>query len=371
MDWKKLLEASVIPPMPKKKDWKIASVGAGDIVNKCHQAAYQKAGFYTAAISSRTRERAEEVAKRYQIPRVYTDWRQMLENPEIEVVDIALPPHVQIEVIKKCCEQKHHIRGILCQKPAAMSAKEARLMEELCREAGITAAVNHNMRYDQSIRALKTALDQKWLGRVVLATIEMRARSEWQRFFEQYGMLEIFNMGIHHIDVMRFLFGTPDKITAVCRPNPSVDFPHKDGVSQYNMLYRDGLIVSVLDDDFAGPLPGTGCEQDIAIRWRIEGTEGMAEGTIGWPFFPQLVPSTFRMTSQHTGSGWIQPQWETTWFPDAFAGTMADLLIALENKSAPGIPLADSIQTLKCVEACYQSIKEERVIPIPGEKVKK
>lgn len=62
MDWKKLLEASVIPPMPKKKDWKIASVGAGDIVNKCHQAAYQKAGFYTAAILSRTRERAERVA---------------------------------------------------------------------------------------------------------------------------------------------------------------------------------------------------------------------------------------------------------------------------------------------------------------------
>ena len=132
MDWKDLFEKMAVWPMPMKKDWKIASVGAGDIVNKCHQAAYQKAGFHTVAISSRSRERAERVAKRFEIPLVYTDWSKMLENPEIEVVDIALPPHVQIEVVKKCCEQNQHIRGILCQKPAAMSAREAQQMRRMC-----------------------------------------------------------------------------------------------------------------------------------------------------------------------------------------------------------------------------------------------
>lgn len=366
MDWKGSFEEFVIPPMPEKKDWRIASVGAGDIVNKCHQAAYQKAGFHTVAISSRNRERVKKAAEQFKIPSVYTDWAEMLENSAIEVVDIALPPHVQIEVVKKCCEQKDHIRGILCQKPAAMSAEEAHLMDQMCQDAGITIAVNHNMRYDQSIRALKLSLDKGYLGKPVLATIEMRARSEWQRFFEQYGKLEIFNMGIHHIDAVRFLFGTPDKINAVCKPNPSVDFPHKDGISQYNMLYQKGLMVSVLDDDFAGPKPDTGCEQDIYIRWRVEGTEGLAEGTIGWPFFPELVPSTFRITSKHLGGEWIRPEWKTTWFPDAFAGTMGDLLIALEKKSEPSIPMADSVRTLECVEACYQSIKEERTITVMG-----
>lgn len=365
MKWKEAFEEIVISPLPMNKDWKIASVGAGDIVNKCHQTAYQKAGFHTIAISSRNEKRAKRVAETFKIPLVYTSWEKMLENPDIEVVDIALPPHVQIEVVKKCCEQNQHIRGILCQKPAAMSAEEARLMEQMCAEAGITVAVNHNMRYDQSIRALKLSLDQGLLGKPVLATIEMRARSEWQRFFEQYGRLEIFNMGIHHIDVMRFLFGTPHKVNAVCKPNPSVDFLHSDGISQYNLLYKNGLIVSVLDDDFAGPHPGTGCEQDIYIRWRVEGTEGLAEGTIGWPFFPELVPSSFRITSKRAGSKWIEPKWKTTWFPDAFAGTMGDLLIALENKREPGIPMADSVRTLECVEACYRSIEEERTITLP------
>ena len=362
MSWKEKLERVAEPSFPDKTDWNIASVGSGDIVEKCHQAAYRKVGFHTEAIFSRKREKAQRVADHYEIPKVYTDWEKMLEDPAIDIVDIALPPHMQLEVVRKCCRENDHIRGILCQKPAAMCAKDAVEIGRLCREAGITVAVNHNMRFDQSIRALKYTLEEGLLGKPVLATIEMRARSEWQRFYEQYGMLEIFNMGIHHIDTIRHLFGDPEKITAVYSRDPQVDFPHNDGFSQYNLIYPEGFFASVLDDDFAGPKEETGCAQDIYIKWRVEGTDGQAQGTIGWPFFPERIPSMFRITSKKIGRGWVTPMWETTWFPDAFAGTMADLLIAVENGAQPSIRPEDSAKTLACVEACYRSAKEERTI---------
>src|SRR5882762_4844761 len=93
--------------------------------------------------------------------------------------------------------------GILAQKPLAMSYGEARDCVELCRQAGITLAVNQNMRYDQSVRALKDVLRRGLLGEPVLATIEMRAIPHWMPWSEPLPSLSTFIMSIHHLDCFR------------------------------------------------------------------------------------------------------------------------------------------------------------------------
>jgi len=56
------LEATTLPDMPNKKDWKIGCIGSGFIMRDCHLVAYNNAGFSPYAISSRTKENAREVA---------------------------------------------------------------------------------------------------------------------------------------------------------------------------------------------------------------------------------------------------------------------------------------------------------------------
>ena len=97
----------------------------------------------------------------------------------------------------------------------------------------MTVAVNSNMRYDQSMRALKYVLDKGLLGDAVIATIEMRAIPHWQTFLQEYDKLEIFGMGIHHVDIFRYLFGDPESITCVCRTAPRTQFEHTDCITQY------------------------------------------------------------------------------------------------------------------------------------------
>ena len=82
-------------------------------------------------------------------------------------------------MIRQAIQHKSGLRGILAQKPLAMSYREARECVELCSRAGVTLAVNQNMRFDQSVRALKDILQRGWLGAPVLATIEMRAIPHW------------------------------------------------------------------------------------------------------------------------------------------------------------------------------------------------
>ena len=147
------LEQVVMPELPMRRDYRIGIIGAGFIVQGCHLVAYQKAGFCPYAITSRTGTRAKEAAGAFGIPNVYATWKELIDDPQVEILDIAVPPHVQPEIVRYACQRKH-IKGILCQKPIAMSTKDAREIARLGEEAGIPIAVNSNMRYDQSMRAL-------------------------------------------------------------------------------------------------------------------------------------------------------------------------------------------------------------------------
>ena len=347
-------------PSPKRKDWRIGCIGSGFIMADCHLVSYRNAGFNPIAIASRTPEHAEACAQRHGIPKVYRTWREMLQDDSLEILDIAYPPDQQLEIVQEAVKCKN-LRGILCQKPIEMSLENAREIVRLGEENGKVIAVNSNMRCDQSMRALKYLLDTKELGGPVLATIEMRAIPHWQEFLKQYDKLEIFGMGIHHVDSFRFLFGDPAEITCVCRTDPRSKFPHVDGITQYTFKYENDFMATSLDDVWAWPEDP--CEKDIYIRWRVEGTEGMAEGTIGWPMYPDRCPSTIRFTSKRH-SAWVAPQWDTVWFPDAFEGTMSGLLRAVEQGMEPEISARDNVRTIACVEACYRSIREKRTVAL-------
>ena len=357
-DIQKQLENATLPLLPRKRDLAIGCIGAGFIMNDCHLVAYRNAGFNPVAITSLTAEKREAAAKRHNIKKVYDTWQKLVDDTEIEILDIAVPPDVQMDILRYVTA-KNHFKGILVQKPAAMSLEEVREIASIGKVLGIPIGVNSNMRYDQSMRALKYALDEGFLGKPVLATIEMRAIPHWQEFLKKYPLLEIYSMGIHHIDIFRYLFGDPEKITAICRTDPRTQFAHRDGIVQFTYKYNDGFMATSLDDVWAWP--NEPCEKDIYIKWRVEGLEGMATGTIGWPVYPQRQPSTLKLTTKQA-SGWIEPHWDTVWFPDAFVGTMASLLRAVETGTKPEIDIEDNIKTIACVEACYASIREERTV---------
>jgi predicted dehydrogenase len=351
-----------LPRLPRRRDFRIGCVGAGFIMRDCHLVAYRQAGFNPVAIASRDPARAREVAALYQIPRCHASVADLLADPDIEVLDVAVPPDVQPEILREAARHGDHLRGILAQKPLALGVREARECVDLCRDRGIVLAVNQNMRYDQSVRALKDLLDRGWLGEPVLGTIEMRAIPHWMPWSERLPSLATFVMSIHHLDTFRYWFGTPDRVLASTRPDPRTRFPHRDGINLYILEYDNGLRASGWDDVWAGPAR-EGAAPDMAIRWRVEGTDGMARGTIGWPGYPARVPSTLDFTTRPSGT-WATPRWSEVWFPDAFVGTMAQLLCALEDGTEPEISGRDNLETIALCEAVYAAAQEHRVTTV-------
>ena len=346
-------------PQIRCRDFKIGCIGAGFIMADVQLSAYTMARFPVIAIASRRVEKAAEVANRWKIPTVHQTPRQLIEDPDVEIVDIAFPPDQQPELIRHALKQEH-VRGILAQKPLAMDFETAKALVEEAAATNKALSVNQNMRFDQSMRVLKQLLEGNELGMPVLGTIEMRAIPHWQPFLASYHRLTLLNMSIHHLDILRFLFGDPVEIYTAVRRDPRTKFDHTDGITVSTLKFPSETLAMTMEDVWSGPHEeGT----DIYIKWRVEGLDGVAKGTIGWPDYPTGSPSTLRYCSRTTTNGqWVQPSWETRWFPHAFAGVMEQLQYALKTGSAPFLSASDNLKTMALVEAAYRSIQEARAV---------
>jgi len=350
-----------LPLWPSRRDWGVGVVGAGFIVRDCHLPAYRDAGFRVAAITSRTEPKAREVAEARGVPRVHPTVEALLDDPGVEVVDVAVPPAEQPGVIRRILQHPRKVRGILAQKPLALSLAEARELVDGCESESVVLQVNQNMRYDQSVRALRWLLDRRILGDPVLATIEMRAIPHWMPWARDGRSLSTFIMSIHHLDTFRYWLGDPDRVLASTRPDPRTAFSHVDGINLIMLEYADGARASSWDDVWAGPAR-EGAATDLGVRWRFEGTEGLALGTIGWPSWPRREPSTIDYATRADEGNWRRPRWPESWFPDAFAGPMAGLLRAIETGEPPDISARDNLNTIALCEAVLAAATEHRVV---------
>lgn len=357
------LSLNYLPRLPRRKDHRIGCLGAGFIMRDCHLVAYRNAGFNPAAIASRDPARAREVAARHNIARAHDTYDALLADPDIDILDLAVPPDAQPALILAACRRQHPLKGILAQKPLALTLAEARDCVKACADAGVALGVNHNMRFDQSVRALKDLLSRGWLGEPVLATIDMRAVPHWMPWARGLRSLSTFIMSIHHLDTFRYWFGTPDRVLASTRPDPRTTFSHTDGINLYILEYEVGLRACSWDDVWAGPAK-EGVAGDIGIRWRVEGTGGLARGTIGWPGYPARVPSTLDYSTREHPGIWVSPRWDEVWFPDAFVGTMAQLLCAVEDGTEPEISGRDNLETIALCEAVFAAARDHKVVSV-------
>jgi predicted dehydrogenase len=374
------LGLNIHPTLPRRKDWRIGCLGSGFIMRDCHLVAYRNARFNPIAIASRNPEHAREVAGRHSIPTVHESIDALLADSQIEILDIAVPPDVQPDLLRRAVQLgKGRLRGILAQKPLAFSSAVARDLVKVCQDAGIVLAVNQNMRFDQSVRAARDILSRGWLGEVVLATIDMRAIPHWMPWAQGQTSLSTFIMSIHHLDTFRYWLGTPDRVLASTRTDPRTKFPHRDGINLYILEYDSGPRASAWDDVWTGP-SREGAASDISINWRVEGTDGLMMGTIGWPRYPDREPSTLIFSSNqkrvaealgvpekepgpaHVGGRWYRPKWDSVWFPDAFVGTMAQLLVAVENGTEPEISGRDNVETIYLCEAVLRAARDHEVV---------
>jgi predicted dehydrogenase len=333
----------------------IGVLGSGWIVRECHLPAYAKAGAEVVGIASRTAEHAAALAADHGI-RAFGGWEEMVDDPAVEVIDLAYPPDAQPSLIAEVVARDAGIRGILAQKPLAATLADAIEAVRVCEQRGVILAVNQNMRYDHSIRSLKRLLQEGMLGEPVMAQITMHARVGWMPYAARYTRKGMLIMSVHHLDAFRFLFGDPDGIVASTRGGVEGSGGGADEMATYALDYPGGLLAVAIDNTFSS--------LDQGIEWRVDGTGGTAKGSVGWPDHPGGSPSSLRFVGAEHPEQVLEPTWTARWFPDGFGGTMAELLDAVDSGSSPSISGRDNLATMALLEAAYSSAASGRRVAL-------
>jgi predicted dehydrogenase len=342
--------------LPAKTDYGIGIIGCGGIVNYAHLPAYRKAGFRVLACYDRDPDVATRTAGEHGIPRIASSIDDLLADPAIEIVDIAITPWDQPAVAAQAIAAGKHL---LCQKPLADRYGEAVQIVKLANERGVKLAVNQQMRWDAGIQVSKQLLDQGALGIPADARVEVSIRTPWDMWpwIAISRRLEITYHSIHYQDAMRYLFGDPDRVTSI-----HGRWPDQQEVGETRTLtvfhYLDDRRVTI-------DVNHHNWSDDAYARFRFLGTAGIITGTLGLLYdYPTGRVDTLSFASRAEPQTWHEAHLSTWWIPDAFVGPMASLMAAIHSDGDPLTSGADNLGTLRTVFASYWSAKEGRTVTV-------
>ncbi len=329
----------------------IIVIGAGGIVTDAHLPAYKIAGFKVHGIVNRTKARAEKVAADFGIPNVYNSVAEAVELAPANVVyDLTIMPEQYIETLNQLPDGS----AVLIQKPMGDDFKQAKEILELCRAKKLKAAINFQLRFAPFVSAAKYLIDAGLIGEVYDMEVRVTIKTPWEIFPHVivHPRLEIQYHSIHYVDLIRSFLGNPISVLAKTLKHPAKNLSSSRSTILFD--YGDTLhavINTNHDHDFGSK------HQESYIKW--EGTKGAIVAKIGLLMdYPHGVSDVFEYCIVEEGKSieWQTVKLEGSWFPEAFIGTMSNLMRYNEGSDEVlNTSVEDVIDTMAVVESAYQS----------------
>jgi predicted dehydrogenase len=198
---------------------KTAVIGTG-FMGRVHTEAIRRLGnVEVAMVAAENDELAASFGSQNSIPKMVTDYRQVLAAPEIEAVHICTPNALHHPIAKAAIEAG---KNVLCEKPLAMSAVEAKELVDLAAKKKVINCLNHNLRFYPVVQQMRAMIAAGELGdvRVVQGTYSQDwlvydTDWNWRIVAKENGPLRTMgDIGSHWMDMIMHLTGLP--ITALC-----------------------------------------------------------------------------------------------------------------------------------------------------------
>ena len=167
------------------------------------------------AIADLDPERLQEMGEKYGVDKRYAAGEEMLAQEELDVVSIATPNKFHKPLTIAALEAGCHV---LCEKPMAMNAGEAREMLAAAEKAGKRIMINFSYRFSEQSQALKDRVDAGELGDIYFARTIWHRRRGLPRFGGWFGKKALsgggplIDLGVHRLDLALWLMGYPKPV---------------------------------------------------------------------------------------------------------------------------------------------------------------
>ena len=318
---------------------------------------FEVGGVRPIAAYNRTFSKAEQVAKRFGIPRVYREAEELLqkERDQLDFVDIVTAVETHADLVHLAAKYR---LPVICQKPMSTDLASAEGMVSDCRQAGAPLYIHENWRWQAPIRALKQVLDTGVIGQPFRARIDMISGFPVftnQPFLKELDQFILTDLGSHTLDTARFLFGEASSLYCQTRK------VHRDirGEDAATVVMSMGQNVSVtVNMAYAG---------NFLEREAFPQTYIFIEGDLG---SLELGQDYWLRTTTREGTllkrvpppryAWADPAYEVV--HASIAACNANLLGALRGEARAETSGEDNLKTVRLVFAGYDSANRDQVI---------
>lgn len=221
-----------------------------------------------AAVCDLDRAKAEAAATRYGIPSVYTSATDLLDSGAIDFVDIATTMRSHVELVGLAAA-----RGIpmIVQKPLAPSHAECLAVINVCEAAGIPLMVHENTRFLNPVRRVHEVISSGALGDLTFGRVAFRTGQDIygkQPYLAQEDHFVILDLGVHMLDVARFLFGYATRL--YCQSQSIKPGIRGEDMATVMLAHENGM-TSVVESSYASPIDPDPFPE---LTLQVEGTCG-------------------------------------------------------------------------------------------------
>jgi predicted dehydrogenase len=330
---------------------KIAMLGSGFIArfyaNSLHT---QRRKDEIISVYSRNLANAERFAADFQLKQFTTDMAAAVEQPEVDVVIIALPNHLHEAAVMACVKAR---KPVLCTKPLGRTAAEARRMLQLVEQAGIFGGYLEDLCYTPKFLKAVESVQSGGIGRVLWAKSREAhpgPHSDWFWNKESSGGGAIIDLGCHCVEISRGFIGKnirPVEVMcwAATQVHPIEAEDHAIGLVKYD----------------------NGAIGQFEVSWTFRGGMDLRDevmGTEGTIWLNSFLRTGFEMFSTgkggyiaekaETNSGWLFPVGDEAHelgYPNMFS----DMFDAIEQKRAPRETFYDGYIVNAVLDAAFLS----------------
>ncbi|MCI1930762.1 MAG: Gfo/Idh/MocA family oxidoreductase [Clostridia bacterium] len=349
---KSISDLNYVPEVPVKPR-NIVSIGAGGIVSGSQLPAYKIAGFPVVGIYDLKFDKAQKVAKDFNIPHPVKTLDELIKvaKENNAVFDLAVPATEIPGILRQLPDNI----AILIQKPMGENIEQAKEILNLCHSKNLTAGINFQLRQAPYIIAARKLINDGVIGEVVDIDWRVVTLQPWYLWDFLFGKerMEINYHSIHYIDCIRSFVGNPTAVYCKTMPHPKMQNLSQTRTSII-MDYGDTLRVNLHINHCHDYAPDY---QDSFLK--IEGLKGAIRIQLGLILdYPKGREDKVEYITYDTKK-WQSIDVKGSWFNEAFIGTMGGLMKKLENPDYKFMNSVDeAYQTMCVVEACYKSSSE-------------
>ena len=316
-------------------------------------------GARIAAAYGRSEEKVNAFAREFDVPKAYTDYDELLADPEVDVVSILTPNGLHGKFAIAAAEAGKHL---LVEKPLEITTERAVEIIDACERNGVTLSAVFQMRFGDSAQRLKAAIDEGRMGEILIADAfdkegrppEYYSRDYWRGTRECEGGGSLITQSIHVLDLLGWLAGPIESVYAKTR------------TARHAIETEDYVAaIATFENGATGMIESsTAVLPALKARIEIHGTEGSAiingewDETYLWAMGDDEridTPSYFKFTDTE----------DPRTLPEArHARVFADVVAAIRGEGEPLVTGREALASVALCEAIYRSAETGKEVSV-------